>query len=687
MILKAGVVIMKTRQIANQSVTLHLYNTIIVGAGAAGMNCAVHLCEFMAQKGVTNPKERIAVVTAGLGLGASRMSGSDKQTYYKIGTSPDVADSAEEFAKSLTAAGCCHGDSALIEAIGSLREFYHLVQAGVPFPTDSSGTFIGYKTDHDPYERATSAGPKTSRFMSECLQKQLERHDVEIFDGQEAVHLLTIGSGDSKRITGVVTVDKKNVNEPNYAMNVFLGANIVLAAGGPGELFKTTVYPKGQLGIHGIAFKAGLIGANLTESQFGLASIEFRWNVSGTYMQALPRIFSTDANGNDEKEFLTNFFPTMSKMATDIFLKGYQWPFDPQRIEDLQSSLIDVLVFNETQKGRRVYMDFLKNPIGSDSMDQFSIDDLELEAKEYLQKAGALQKTPIERLAYMNTPAIEIYKENGIDLYSEPLEIAVCAQHNNGGFAINKWWESNVPRTFIIGEMAGSHGVKRPGGSALNAGQTGGLRAAEYIVNVYGCELPDYSDKQDEINKQLSDVIADIEKCQSSSGMEPEKILDEVRSRMTASGGHIRELNDAKKALSEAIELYKNIKEQGFNAKDTRALITAMQTGHLSLTSVAYLKAVVELLEQGSGSRGSHLVLSQDGIEIHLDVIDKATNKPLKFKPENQSLRNSILHIEYDEKSPDLFKSSTVDLRPAPTERKAFEPAWMDYREGKIYAG
>ncbi|MHC4508766.1 MAG: oxidoreductase, partial [Planctomycetota bacterium] len=302
---------------------------------------------------------------------------------------------------------CCHGDSALAEAIGSLREFYHLVQVGVPFPTDSMGTFIGYKTDHDPFERATSAGPKTSRFMSQCLQKQLARYDVRIYDGQEVAHLLTVGSGEAKRIAGVVTVDKNGMDEGNLAVHVFLAANIVLAAGGPGELFKTSVYPKGQLGIHGLAFKAGLIGANLTESQFGLASTKFRWNVSGTYMQAVPRLFSTDADGKDEKEFLTGFFPTMSRMATNIFLKGYQWPFDPQRIEKLQSSLIDVLVFNETQKGRRVFMDFLNNPIGSDSMERFDIDALEPEAKEYLQKAGALQKTPIERLAHMNPPAIE----------------------------------------------------------------------------------------------------------------------------------------------------------------------------------------------------------------------------------------------------------------------------------------
>jgi succinate dehydrogenase/fumarate reductase flavoprotein subunit len=682
----------ETKQIANKNVAFHHYNTVIVGSGAAGLNCAVHLYEFMNHKGVKNPQERIAIVTGGLGLGASRMSGSDKQTYYKIGTSPDVPDSAEEFAKTLMAAGCCHGDLALAEAVGSLREFYHLVQAGVPFPTDSIGSFIGYKTDNDPFERATSAGPKTSNFMCKCLQKQLERYGVEIYDNQEIGLLLTVGSSRSKRIAGVVTIDKKAISQSNYAINIFLGANIVLAAGGPGELYKTSVYPKGQVGIHGLAFKTGLLGENLTESQFGLASIKFRWNVSGTYMQAIPRIFSTDAKGKDEREFLTDFFPSMGKMATNIFLKGYQWPFDPQRIENLQSSLIDILVFNETQKGRQVFMDFLHNPLAPDrnirgeSMDEFNIDDIEPEAKGYLQKAGALQKTPIERLAYMNTPAIEIYKENGIDLYSEPLEIAVCAQHNNGGFAVDKWWQSNIAHTFVIGEMAGTHGVKRPGGSALNAGQTGGLRAAEYIVNVYGCELPDYSDKKVDIEKQLSQLIGSLETYKSSSGLAAEKVLEEIRSRMTASGGHIRELNDAQKALKQAIELYKSIQQKGFNSKGAWALTTAIQAEHLALTSIAYLKAIVELLKQDSGSRGSHLVLAEDGIEIHPDVIDKATNKPLKFKPENKSLRNSILQIEYDNSLPDLFRCKTVKLRPAPTDRKAFEPAWRDYREGKIYS-
>jgi succinate dehydrogenase/fumarate reductase flavoprotein subunit len=697
----------ETKQIANLTVR---YDTVIVGSGAAGMNCAVHLYEFMSQKGIENPQEKIAVVTAGLGLGASRMSGSDKQTYYKIGTSPEWSDSAEEFAKTLTAAGCCNGDLALAEAVGSLREFYHLVQAGVPFPTDSMGTFLGYKTDNDPFERATSAGPKTSKFMAECLQKQLERYGITIYDNQEVGHLLTVGAGESKRIAGVVTIDKRALNESSYAINVFFAANIVLATGGPGELYKASVYPKGQVGVHGLAFKAGLIGENLTESQFGLASIKFRWNVSGSYMQAIPRIFSTDENGKNEQEFLTGFFPTMGKMATNIFLKGYQWPFDPQRIKATestevkdnrikggQSSLIDILVFQETQKGRRVFLDFRRNPIAGPSMKAFCLDDLEPQAHQYLKKASALRNTPIERLFAMNPPAIEIYKENGIDLYSEPLEIAVCAQHNNGGFAVDKWWQSNIPHTFVIGEAAGTHGVKRPGGSALNAGQVGGLRAAQYIANVYGClsdSGTDYSYNQVEIEQQLTQFIARLDSYKAQSGLAPDDIIEQIQTRMTASAAHIRELNDAGSALKEAVQLYKNIQKQsregwltpGFKLLKPSDIIKAIQAEHLALASVAYLKAIVELLKLGGGSRGSYLVLCNEGIPIHSDIVNEATGKPFRFKPENKELRNSILQIEYDEADPDLFRCKNILVRPIPADRKAFEPAWQDYREGKIYS-
>jgi len=494
--------------IAGLTLPFRAANTIIVGAGAAGMSCAVRLVEFFGAKGIENPHQKVLVVTGGLGLGASRMSGSDKQTYYKMGTSPRVPDTAEDFARTLTAFGCCHGDTALVEGICSLRGFYHLVEAGVPFPHDPWGAFIGYKTDHDPYERATSAGPKTSKFMAESLEAQLRRAGVAIIDRQQVVDFVAVGKGRQRRIAAMVCIDPAEVDNEAMGLTVYAAANWVLAAGGPGDIYQATVYPPGQRGIHGPALKAGLVACNLTESQYGLASIKFRWNVSGTYMQAVPRIYSTDAEGGDEREFLTEYFDDLPTMATNIFLKGYQWPFDAERITEHRSSLIDMAVHQETVvRGRRVWMDFLHNPIGQSQWGPFELESLGGEALDYLRKTGALQATPIERLEHMNLPAIEIYAEHGIDLRREPLEIALCAQHHNGGFAVNKWWESSIRRVFVIGEMAGT---QRPGGAALNAGQVGALRAAEYIANVYGPEEPDAKALIQVAREGLADILGGL---------------------------------------------------------------------------------------------------------------------------------------------------------------------------------
>ena len=664
-------------------VPLFSANTVIVGAGAAGMNAAVHLAEFWAGKGISDPAERLAVVTRGLPLGASRMSGSDKQTYYKMGTSPTTADTAVEFARTLTAAGCCHGDTALVEGLCSLREFHHLVQAGVPFPHDAAGAFVGYKTDHDPAERATSAGPKTSRFMTECLQRQAERHGVKIFDGFEPVELMTAGG----RIAAMICIDRARLDGPLRGLTVFVADNWILAAGGPGEIYATTVYPPGQIGLHGLAFRAGLVGVNLTESQYGLASTKFRWNVSGTYMQVVPRIFSTDAAGRDQREFLTEYFQATAEMAGNIFLKGYQWPFDAQRISGRQSSLIDMAVHQETVvRGRRVWMDFLRNPVGRAGWGEFKIAELVPEARGYLEKTGATQPAPIQRLEHMNRPAIDIYAENGIDLRREPLEIAVCAQHHNGGFAVNKWWESSLPHTFVIGEMAGTHGVKRPGGSALNAGQVGGLRAAQYIANACSSEPPDVASRRREIKKALQAVRDRLEGiAESKSDTTPETAMAEIRTRMTRHAAHLRSQRGVEKALNEAVAECGRLEREGLKAESPGEVLQALQVQQQCLTHAAMLFAIREMLARGAGSRGSHCVLSDAGEQMHPALIDPDTGKPYCVKAENESLRDHILAVRYSPARECLFESADERPRPVPRREVAFETAWREFREGKVF--
>ena len=678
-----------TITVTGTEVPVHRAETIIVGAGAAGMGCAVQLVRFLRQRGIEEPAERLLLVTGGLALGASRMSGSDKQTYYKMGTSPRVPDTAEDFAGTLTAFGCCHGDTALVEGICSLRGFYHLVELGVPFPHEPWGAFIGYKTDHDPYERATSAGPKTSRFMTECLQAEAQRMGVRIVDKHPVVEFIPSGAGDERRIVAMVCLDRMRASRDELPLAAFVAENWVLAAGGPGEIYESTVYPRGQIGLHGPAFLAGLEACNLTESQYGLASTRFRWNVSGTYMQVVPRIFSTDGDGRDEREFLTEYFDDLPSMATNIFLKGYQWPFDAQRIAGRQSSLIDMAVHQETVvRGRRVWMDFLRNPVGREAWGGFDIHALGQEALTYLQKTGATQERPIDRLGHMNPPAIEIYAENGIDLRREPLEIAVCAQHMNGGFAVNKWWESNLRHTFVIGEMAGTHGVKRPGGSALNAGQVGALRAAEYIAHVCAAPSAEAPAVEETIQAGLADVVARLEAKRAkgrAATVTPAEAMAEIGRRMTRCGAHLRSRAGAREALREALEQYRLLRADGLRIASAKDLPAALAAEQQCLTHIALLKSLCGHIERGAGSRGSHCILDDEGIEMHPALNDPATGRPYRFREENLALRERILCTRYDPDAEEFFALRDVEPRGIPDREIAFEPAWTEFRDGRVF--
>lgn len=431
------------------------YHTIVIGTGCAGFNAADRLYDL----GVRD----IAIITEGRFMGTSRNTGSDKQTYYKLSLCGSDGDSVREMADTLYSGGGVMGEHALCEAAYSTRCFMRLVELGVPFPTNEYGEYAGYKTDHDPRTRATSCGPLTSKYMTEALERSVVGKNIEIIDFRRVIKILTDNDG----VTGIACVSTVTGECSAIACQ-----NVILCTGGPAGIYKNTVYPESQHGATGLAIDAGATLSNMEEWQYGIASTKFHWNLSGTYQQVLPRYISVDKDGN-EREFLYEKLGTESLSL--VFLKGYQWPFDTRKIDG--SSRVDLLVAEEIKKGNHVYLDFLHNPKGLEQ----GFDVLTKEAYTYLERSGALFGTPIERLAKMNIGAIDLYADHEINLYREYLEIAVCAQHCNGGVAVNENWQSDVSGLYVAGEAAGTFGVYRPGGSALNSTQVGSLRAAEHI--------------------------------------------------------------------------------------------------------------------------------------------------------------------------------------------------------------
>lgn len=598
------------------------YEVVIIGSGAAAYSTADWLCKF----GIG----RICIITQDRLAGTSRNAGSDKQTYYK--TSFTDSDSAQKMAQTLVSGGAMHADTAFIEAANSARCFMRLVEYGVPFPSDSLGRFVGYRTDHDGTLRGTSAGPLTSKYMTECLERHVLSHpEVTLIDKANVIKIVT---KDNKAV-GLLYLTK---TDERYSIIPIRARYIVMATGGGANIYAESVYPSSQSGSVGLAIDAGCRLNNFAEWQYGIASIKVKWNLSGSYQQVIPRYYSTD--GVEEREFLLDAYDDIGNAYSDVFLKGYQWPFDSRKIDG--SSRIDLAVAEELSKGRRVYIDYRKNPEG------FDYSRLSEEAAEYLKRADAIADTPLERLKKLNPKAIEFYKNKGIDLSNEPLEIAVCAQHMNGGVDVDCDWRTSVEGLFAVGEVAGTFGIYRPGGSALNSTQVGGLRIAQYIVS-RGKDVEQSVDTNGILEESVAEEYRYISRCLECKDA-PQIDYSVTLSRVAA----------YKRVYESVIELYSELKVQTskkyYNLEDdTYREVSRLYKYKDNLIAQKALCQTILYMICNAGSRGG-AVSYKDGKVVEEDI----NYRSLATITQGES-------VTFEE------------LRPAPSTEFNFERTWQEY--------
>lgn len=619
------------------------FEAIVIGSGCAGYNCA----DWLYDLGVTN----IALITESRLAGTSRNTGSDKQTYYKLSLAGDSGDSIGEMARTLFAGGGMDGPTALCEAAGSVPSFLKLCRLGVDFPTNQYGEYVGYKTDHDPCARGTSIGPYTSKRMTEVLEKAVMDKGIPILDGLQAVRLLT----DEKGVAGVLCLDRRETNKASFV--AIRSPYVVLATGGPAGLYAHSVYPPSQTGSSFLALEAGAVFANLAEWQFGLASTQFRWNLSGTYQQVLPRYISVDREGT-EREFLNEFFASPTDLLGSVFRKGYQWPFDVRRLQG--SSFLDLLVYRESVVlGRKVYLDFTREP--SALTGGFGV--LDEEAYTYLKNSNALVPLPIERLRRMNPGAIDLYADHGIDIAREPLEIAVCAQHNNGGIRVDEHWQTTIPGLYAVGEAAGTLGVFRPGGTALNSCQVGGMRAAQHIAE-QGDRMPSaHFEAQAREALSWAEGLAEATQGERSTLGEQES---RCRERMSRDFGFLRDLETMEQSLADLAVDVASFEENNRWEKSTE--LPRLFKNYDSLLMAQAVAGAMIYTAKAYGSRGSSFVLRGG------NFMDR---EPI---PEGEEGRGRVVVLR--KRGEDIALTSEP-VKPIPDRELWFETVWKEHQNRK----
>jgi len=444
-------------------------DVLVVGGGGAALRAAIAAYEAC-------PQALILLVTKGaLGhSGVTATACSDRMAFHATlpTTEPGGPEAWRYHAEDIYRLGGEVSDADLAEVLArhAAEAFDYLDRLGVPWVRTADGTVDQFVTDGSRYARACYTGPYTARHIEEALLKRLGELPIEVMEHTMVGELLR--EPETGRIIGAALV-----HEDSGAIEG-IGANaVILATGGAGQIFAENVYPADCTGDgFALAYRAGAELVNLEFIQIGLCSVKTKLACSGSMMRALPRLVNEAG-----EEFLSRYFPAgapLEEVYATLFAKGASWPVSLEA----PSHIIDIAVDRERCAGRRVYLDYTRDPAG-----------LRLEAltggaalwsretKGLAVAANADLSTPLARLQAINRPSILWLKERGVDLEAgERLEIAPAVQHFQGGVKIRTRGETSIPGLYAAGEVAGGqHGANRPGGNALLDAQVFGRLAGE----------------------------------------------------------------------------------------------------------------------------------------------------------------------------------------------------------------
>ena len=268
----------------------------------------------------------------------------------------------------------------------------------------------------------------------------------------------------------------------------------------------------------------------------------------------------------------------------------------------------------------------------------------------------------------MNEPAYQFFLGKGVDLAREPLEIALCAQHNNGGLAVDDWWRTNIQGFYACGEVAGTHGVYRPGGSALNAGQVGSLRAALEIAKTQKLDIYEFPavllQEVEETIDEAEGFIGEAENC---------RVLWEAMSREFFDvAGPIRDQAKINQFLAKVEALLADF-DKIVRVTSFGNLFYLYHFRDVLISQRVYCQAMLDYFARGGRSRGSALYIDPIG-KTQLDALWPG----LRFDLDTGDLNDQIQEIAMIDHQ---LVTEWRQRHPLTIKITAFETAWKTFRK------
>ncbi|WP_340376683.1 succinate dehydrogenase flavoprotein subunit [Streptomyces sp. SS7] len=533
---------------------IHKYDTVIVGAGGAGMRAAIE----------STKRSRTAVLTK---LYPTRSHTGAAQGGMAAALANVEEDNWEWHTFDTVKGGdyLVDQDAAEILAKEAIDSVLDLEKMGLPFNRTPNGTidqrrFGGHSRNHGeaPVRRSCYAADRTGHMILQTLYQNCVKEGVEFFNEFYVLDQLITEEDGVKKSAGVVAYELATGE-----IHVFQAKAVIYASGGCGKFFKVTsnahtLTGDGQAAV----YRRGLPLEDMEFFQFHPTGI---WRM-GILLTEGARGEGGILRNKDGERFMEKYAPVMKDLAS--------------------RDVVSRSIYTEIREGRgcgpegdHVYLDLTHLP--PEQLDA-KLPDITEFARTYL----------------------------GIEPYTDPIPIQPTAHYAMGGIPTNVEGEvladntTVVPGLYAAGEVAcvSVHGANRLGTNSLldiNVfGRRAGIAAAEYSQKTATfVELP-------ENPAQL--VVDQIERLRSSTGTERVATLrKELQETMDANVMVFRTEQTIKTAVEKIAELrerYKNVSIQDKGKRFNTDLLEAIELGNL--LDLAEVMAVSALARKES--RGGH---------------------------------------------------------------------------------
>jgi succinate dehydrogenase / fumarate reductase flavoprotein subunit len=532
---------------------IHKYDTVIVGAGGAGMRAAIE----------STKRSRTAVLTK---LYPTRSHTGAAQGGMAAALANVEEDNWEWHTFDTVKGGdyLVDQDAAEILAKEAIDSVLDLEKMGLPFNRTPNGTidqrrFGGHSRNHGeaPVRRSCYAADRTGHMILQTLYQNCVKHGVEFFNEFYVLDQLIVEVDGVKKSAGVVAYELATGE-----IHIFQAKAVIYASGGCGKFFKVTsnahtLTGDGQAAV----YRRGLPLEDMEFFQFHPTGI---WRM-GILLTEGARGEGGILRNKDGERFMEKYAPVMKDLAS--------------------RDVVSRSIYTEIREGRgcgpegdHVYLDLTHLP--PEQLDA-KLPDITEFARTYL----------------------------GIEPYTDPIPIQPTAHYAMGGIPTNVEGEvlldntTVVPGLYAAGEVAcvSVHGANRLGTNSLldiNVfGKRAGIAAADYSQKADFVELPE---------NPASLVVEQIERLRSATGNERvAELRRELQETMDANVMVFRTEQTIKTAVEKIAELrerYKNVAIQDKGKRFNTDLLEAVELGNL--LDLAEVMAVSALARKES--RGGH---------------------------------------------------------------------------------